>query len=94
MLYEVITHISISHATNYVSVALSHQPTALDIEIASLRVEKIANRFVHTNEWTYLSTSQRLKHFTLIWSAKETLYKHFDIQGILFKEQFERNNFV
>ncbi len=81
-------HISISHTKNYVAVTLSDQPTALDIEIVSGRVKTAANRFIHDNEWSYIDSDYNLDYLTLIWCAKETLYKYFDEFGVVFKEHF------
>ncbi|MBS2097089.1 4'-phosphopantetheinyl transferase family protein [Carboxylicivirga linearis] len=86
-------HISISHASGYVAVSISDFPTALDIEICSPRVEKAASRFVHTDEWLFITDEERVNFLTLIWSAKETLYKYFDEWGVVFKEHFRIKSF-
>ncbi|MCU4163351.1 4'-phosphopantetheinyl transferase family protein [Carboxylicivirga caseinilyticus] len=86
-------HISISHATNFVAVSISDHPTALDIEICSPRVEKAASRFVHDEEWQFITDKEKVNFLTLIWSAKETLYKYFDEWGVVFKEHFRINAF-
>lgn len=81
-------HISISHTKNFVAVSLSDSPTALDIEICSPRVEKAASRFVHDEEWKFIKEADKIIFLTLIWSAKESLYKYFDEWGVVFKEHF------
>lgn len=81
-------HISISHTTNYAAVSISNQPTALDIEICSSRVEKVANRFVHDSEWAYINEAEKTQYYTILWCAKEALYKHYDVFGVIFKDQF------
>ncbi len=84
----VSSHISISHTHGFAAASISNQPTALDIEICSQRVEKVADRFMHTLEKENIDLKNRIAYFTVIWSAKETLYKHFDVFGVDFKEQF------
>lgn len=86
-------HISISHTNKYVAVSVSNQPTALDIEIVSTRVERAAKRFVHDEESTFITTEALNDYLTLIWCAKETLYKYFDEFGVVFKEHFRINPF-
>jgi len=86
--------ISISHTNNFAAVSLSKGPTALDIEVCAQRVEKVANRFVHPDEEKYIDVEKRLTYLTVLWSAKETLYKYFDVFGVSFKEQFLIHPFV
>ncbi|WP_430810548.1 MULTISPECIES: 4'-phosphopantetheinyl transferase superfamily protein [unclassified Carboxylicivirga] len=81
-------HISMSHTAGYAAVCLSEQPTALDIEICSPRVEKVSTRFVHPAEVAYIPGDRRKEYLTVLWSAKETLYKYYDVYGVVFKEQF------
>ena len=74
--------ISISHTRGYAAIA--YHPTArvgLDIEYRSSRVERIAHRFTHPSEASYLDAApddQRPMQQLVNWSAKETLYKLFD----------------
>ncbi len=80
--------ISISHTDGFVAVSVSDKPTALDIELCSARVEKIATRFVHADEEAYIEANNRTQYLTLLWSAKEALYKYYNVYGVIFKEQF------
>lgn len=86
-------HISISHTNNYVAISIADSPTALDIEICSLRVEKAARRFVSDEEWKFITEKDKITFLTLLWSAKETLYKYFDEWGVVFKEHFSISPF-
>jgi len=81
-------HISLSHTDGFVAASVSTQPTALDIEICSPRVEKVAQRYMHDKEWAFVDDNQHLSYLTLIWSAKETLFKHFDESMVVFKDHF------
>ena len=81
-------YVSISHTKGYAAVSVSDKPTALDIELCSDRVLKVANRFVHPNEEAFVEPQLRKEYLTLLWCAKETLYKYFDEFGVIFKDQF------
>ena len=80
--------ISISHTFGYVAVSVSDQPTALDIEICAPRVEKVAKRFIHASEESYIQNDDKRAYLTTIWSAKEALYKYFNVFGVIFNQQF------
>ncbi|WP_430815809.1 4'-phosphopantetheinyl transferase superfamily protein [Carboxylicivirga sp. RSCT41] len=82
------SYISISHTASYAAISVSDKPTALDIEICSERVEKVADRFVHNSEWEYIDKDEQSQYCTVLWCAKEAMYKHFDVFGVEFKEQF------
>jgi len=81
-------HISLSHTDGYVAASISAQPTALDIELCSPRINKVAQRFIHDREWAFVEDEQSLSYLTLIWSAKETLFKYFDESMVVFKDHF------
>ncbi len=81
-------YISISHTFGFVAVSVSTNPTALDIEICSERIRKVAKRFIHPIESEYIDEAKLLNYLTIIWSAKEALYKLYNIEGVIFKDQF------
>lgn len=67
-------HISLSHTSNYVAILLhSTKPVGIDIETISLRVSKVASRFISDEEM--IDSSYTIVHQLLHWCAKETLYK-------------------
>ncbi len=78
--------ISITHTIGYVGVRLGGQPVALDMEYMSQRVLNLIPRFVSPKEMVYISEDNRVTTALLIWSAKETLFKRFDISDVLFEE--------
>ena len=74
--------ISISHTEKYVAFAMSeHRNIGLDIECDVEHVVRVARRVFNSSE---LFTSE--KNQTVIWSAKEVVYKILDKSGICFKE--------
>lgn len=74
--------ISISHTRGYAAVVLSrHRKVAVDIEYFSARVEKVASRFLRSDEQA-LDLPQLLVH----WSAKETVYKYESEQDLQYED--------
>lgn len=78
--------ISITHTIGYVGVRLGIQPVALDMEYMSNRVLNLIPRFVSPKEMVYISEENKVTTALLTWSAKETLFKRFDISDVLFDE--------
>ena len=74
--------ISISHTRGYAVILLSSAGrVGIDVEWRSDRVERIAHRFLRLDEQA-ATTDEKL----LIWSAKETLYKLFSEDNLLFND--------
>ena len=99
-------HFSISHCGSYAAAIVSStHRVGIDIEIPTEKVERIAHKFVHENEWMNLSTDHRPQSIvgddlstvgrqllTVLWSAKEALFKWYSLGGIDFKEHMQLNN--
>jgi 4'-phosphopantetheinyl transferase len=82
-------HISISHTGKFVSVIISDNKTAIDIEVISPRIEKISSKFMHPSEFLMLDENTRTEQLFLHWSAKETMFKWSDENGIDFKNELQ-----
>lgn len=77
-------YISISHTKDIVSIILHPScRVSIDIEYISTRVERLRNRFLSDKE---LSIASDTATMILFWSAKETLFKSDDDQGLDFRE--------
>lgn len=75
-------HLSISHTSGYAAVLLSFQHgTGIDIEACSPRVLRLKDRIVGRNE-----QAVTMYDVLLHWSAKETVFKLLDKDGIDFTE--------
>ena len=81
-------YISISHTGNMVAIYLSSKPAGLDIEQQLPRVLRIAERFLNENEKKRFGTSD-IEVITLIWSAKEALFKKHGGETIHFAANIE-----
>jgi len=63
------------------------------VECISPRVEKVWPRFVNETENKALSSTNRLIHLLLHWSAKESLFKLLDESKLEFKTQLHVHPF-
>lgn len=78
--------ISITHTIGFVGVRLAHHPVALDMEYYSKRVLHLIPRFVSVEELQYINPDYDVEMALVMWSAKETLFKLFDISDVAFDE--------
>lgn len=75
-------HVSISHTKGYAALILSKKSeVAVDIEYMSDRVERIASKLLRKDERAD-SLDSKLVH----WCAKETVFKLFSEENLLFEE--------
>ena len=81
-------YIGISHTNGFAGVSVAPYATALDMEKASPRIERVYKRFVRDDEMAFIPEHERIDYFNAIWAAKETLFKLFDRRDVVFKERF------
>lgn len=83
-------HFSISHCGDYAAAIVSKDfHVGLDIEIPVEKILKIKHKFVNQNEDFFINPlhkTQQIETATLIWSAKETLFKWYGKGNLDFKE--------
>lgn len=85
--------ISISHSNNYAAILLHPAlRVGIDVESRSEKVGKIASKFISPEE--FVDKSQELIHQTLIWSAKETMFKLIDENEIDFRRHLHIHPFI
>ena len=70
-------HFSISHCGNYAAAIVSSTyRVGIDIEMITPRVERIKEKFLHPGELAFVhSQDQQIPLLTLLWSAKEAMFK-------------------
>lgn len=80
-------YISITHSFNFSAVIVSDFKVGIDIEKQRPIITNIASKFVDY-EFEYLKTSEDeyVRKLTVIWCAKESLYKLFATPGLSFKQ--------
>jgi phosphopantetheinyl transferase len=82
--------IAITHSYEYAAVMISDiHEVGLDLERIDTRIGRVANKFINEEEQTYISkvSPEDLNQFqTIIWSAKETMYKIYGKKELDFKK--------
>ena len=85
-------HFSISHFGNYAAaIVSSSNRVGVDVEKASPTIEKIRNKFLSDNESAIAfegieKSGHRLRQLTLLWSAKESIFKWYSLGKVNFRE--------
>jgi len=82
-------HFSISHCGNYAAAIVSKTArVGIDVELLTPRVEKIKHKFLHPEELVMLeqSTADPITVLTLLWSAKEAMFKWWGNGDVDFSE--------
>ena len=78
-------HFSISHSRDYIAMIYSlNKKVAIDIEKLQPKIELIKKKFLHPRDFEH---GEDLVNLTLIWSAKEAIYKYYHTKELYsFKE--------
>jgi phosphopantetheinyl transferase len=91
-------HFSISHCSNYASAIVSTvNRVGVDVEVVSPRVHKIKHKFLHGDELRFVNA--QLQHdqtllLTLLWNAKEAMFKWYGMGEVDFSEMLRVFPFV
>ncbi len=80
-------HISITHSFNFSGVIVSDSEVGIDIEKQREKIKIVAPKFIGYEE-RYLKDQEvdLVKKLTVIWCAKESLFKLFETPGLSFKK--------
>lgn len=90
-------HFSISHCGNYAAAIVSpDKRVGVDIEMVTPRMYDIAHKFLNPEENSFLSewegiTQVHLQLTTILWSAKESIYKWYGDGQMDFKRHMYLN---
>ena len=78
--------ISISHSHHYTGIIISSEKEAgIDIEKQREKILRIAHKFTPIEEYSTIANSEALmRKLTLVWGAKESLYKIYATHGLSF----------
>ena len=85
-------HFSISHFGQYAAAIVSStNRVGVDVEKTSPAIEKIRNKFLspHESEIAFEGiekSGHRLRQLTLLWSAKESIFKWYSLGNVNFKD--------
>lgn len=79
--------IGISHTCGFVAVHLAQKPTtSIDIEYRNNRISRVAQRVFSPAELGYGESKNSQTYELVMWCAKETLFKAFDLNNIDFRK--------
>ena len=81
--------VSISHTSHVVCVAVSHYPIGIDIQKRSAKLSRVAAWFLHARELK-VERHDNLLRLSLIWAAKEALFKLVGNPGISLRDFYVR----
>ena len=83
-------HFSISHCGDYAAAIVSStERVGIDIEMITPRVDKIKHKFLHADELAFVNNQpvdQQISLLTLLWSAKEAMFKWWGSGDVDFSE--------
>jgi len=80
--------ISISHSVSMVAVIIASKPAGIDVEETSRNIEKVAGRFLSSEELEWTGSKDQTEFLRLIcWCAKEAVYKLSDSTEVDFSKQ-------
>ena len=78
-------YISITHSFEFSGIIVSAQPIGIDIEKQRDKILKIAQKFTPLEEYHTLANEEAIvRKLTIVWGAKEGIYKLVGIPGLLF----------
>lgn len=82
--------ISISHSHEFASIMISDQNIGIDLEMQREKITAIAHKFAEV-ESSFLNPHEKdyIKKLTVIWGAKESIFKIRNEFGISFKDHIE-----
>ena len=86
------SNITISHSFDFSVIAVSNQIIGVDIEKNRDKIKRIAHKFVG-KEKEFLVEENLVEQLTVIWGAKESLFKIYPDGGLLFIEHLPIDEF-
>ncbi|WP_435578413.1 4'-phosphopantetheinyl transferase family protein [Gilvibacter sp.] len=88
------TGISITHSFEFTGIIVGNQPVGIDIEKGRAKILKIAHKFTPLEEYRTLANEDALiRKLSLVWCAKETLYKMYGQPGLSFLKHIDVHDF-
>lgn len=92
-------HFSISHCGDYAAAIISrHARVGIDIEIPTPKIARIAHKFLSEAERLQFGITENtmpdIPLLTILWSAKEAIYKWWSYGGVDFSEQISLQPFT
>lgn len=88
-------YISITHSREFTGIIVSDdRPVGIDIEKQREKILRIAHKFTPLEEYHTLANEEALiRKLTIVWCAKESIYKLYGKKGLLFLENINVQDF-
>jgi phosphopantetheinyl transferase len=86
-------HISITHSFTFSAIAISDKEIGIDIEKNREKIKIIQHKFVNFERGFIHNDDDYIQQLTVIWGAKESLYKIYPHGGLTFKNDIDINSF-
>ena len=93
--FDCHNYISITHSYHFAAIIISHETVGIDMELQREKIIRIADKFTDF-ECDYLkpdSIEEYVKKLTVIWGAKEAIFKIRNEKGISFKDHIKVEDF-
>lgn len=86
--------ISITHSFNFSGIIISDKEVGIDIEMQRDKILRIARKFTPIEEYRTLANSEALiRKLTIVWGAKESIYKLYANRGLSFLQHINISDF-
>jgi len=87
-------YISITHSFNFSAIIIGDGAVGIDIEKQRNKILKIAHKFTPIEEYRTIANEDALiRKLTIVWCAKESLYKSFAEKGVSFLQHIYVEDF-
>ena len=86
-------HISITHSYHFSAIIISNIEVGIDIEKNREKIKIIQNKFVNFERGFLHPSDDLIEQLTVVWGAKESLYKIYPFGGLTFKNDIDINPF-
>ncbi len=88
-------HISITHSFIFSAIIISDTEVGIDIEKQRQKIQRIAHKFTPIEEYRTIANDDALmRKLTIVWCAKESLYKSFAEKGVSFLQHIYVEEFM
>ena len=86
--------ITISHSHHFSVIAISSNPVGIDLELRRDLIKKLGPKFcISEYDFLEINASDYIRQLTVIWGAKEAVFKIENKVGISFKDHIFVQNF-
>lgn len=87
--------ISITHSYMFAAIIVSDIEVGIDIEMQRQKILRIAHKFTPIEEYRTIANEDALmRKLTIVWAAKESLYKSFSEKSVSFLQNINVDEFT